>query len=324
VPRAGQVPLGLLSLPAGARETGARLGSVDLVRTAALLVTGGGGAVATAVLAAAREAGRAVPMARSTDRRELDLADPFGVRDVVRTWARVVRADGGHRAVVVNADAWTDADSAEEHEDDAYAVNAAGPAVLAAVCAEVGAWLLHVSSADVFGGPGSAPRAAGEVPHPVSAYGRTRLAGEQAVREIHPDGSWVVRTGWVYGPSPQDVVGAAAAGVRGAGEVVAFDDRHGSPTWAGDLGPALVALALSDVEPGMLHAASLGAASFYDLTRETYAVLGADPGLVRPVAASATGAPRPSHAVLSPASWDATGLPPLPAWQDGLRRALRG
>jgi dTDP-4-dehydrorhamnose reductase len=188
----------------------------------------------------------------------------------------------------------------------------------------VGAWLLHISTADVFGGPGSAPREVDETPRPVSAYGRTRLAGEQAVREIHPDGSWVVRTGWVYGPSPQDVVGAAAAGARGDGEVVAFDDRFGSPTWAGDLGPALVALALSDVDPGVLHVASPGTASFHDLTREAYAVLGADPGRVRAVAAPATGAPRPSHAVLSTGSWDAAGLPPLPGWREGLRRALGG
>lgn len=303
------VPLELMTLPA----PGPLLGSVRLVRTAALLVTGAGSALTTAVLDAARQAGRTVPMARATDRRELDLADPFGVRDVVRAWARVVRADGQHRAVVVSIDAWTDAAGAEATEDDAYAVNASGPAVLASVCAEVGAWLLHVSTAEVFGGPG--PHPADEAPQPVSALGRTRLAGEQAVREIHPDGSWVVRAGWVYGPAPTDVVGAAAAGARTTGEVVAFPDQQGSPTWAADLGPVLVALALSDTEPGLLHAAPPTGASFFELAREVFTALGADPDRVRPGAAPGGGPPRPHDTVLVP---DLV----LPDWRVSLRRAL--
>ena len=101
----------------------------------------------------------------------------------------------------INTAAYTNVDGAESDEPGAFAVNAAGPAHLALACAEVDAQLVHISTDYVFSGnrTDGEPYAAGDPTDPRSAYGRTKLAGELAVRELLPHSSWVVRTAWVYG-----------------------------------------------------------------------------------------------------------------------------
>src|SRR5207244_1700764 len=101
--------------------------------------------------------------------------------------------------VVVNAAAYTAVDAAESDEETAYAVNAAGPAVLASACASAEVRLIQVSTDYIFPGDAEIPYEPSDPTGPRTAYGRTKLAGEQAVRELHPTGSWVVRTAWLYG-----------------------------------------------------------------------------------------------------------------------------
>src|SRR6185369_209935 len=112
-------------------------------------------------------------------RAELDITDPARVRAVLRDQARPAKVQGG--LVVVNTAAWTDVDGAEADEAGAYAVNATGPGHLAAACAEVDATLVHVSTDYVFDGKAAKPYEIDDETGPAGAYGRTKLAGEQAV-----------------------------------------------------------------------------------------------------------------------------------------------
>src|SRR5437016_2379919 len=105
--------------------------------------------------------------------------------------------------VLINAAAYTAVDA---DEDDEYAVNATGPAVLAAVIAPTAARLVHVSTDYVFRGDATKPYEVDDAPDPASAYGRTKLAGELAVRELLPERSYVVRTAWVYGGTGKNFV----------------------------------------------------------------------------------------------------------------------
>ncbi len=294
----------------------------------ALLVPGAGGQLGTDVLRAV--AHRRDAFARGLTRADLDVTDAFAVLDLVGRWARVLRADDpAHRLVVVNTAAWTDVDAAEAHEEAAYAVNASAPALLATACARVGARLLHVSTDYVFPGdravPGeqATPYDVDDPTGPRTAYGRTKLAGELAVREVLPDASWVVRTAWLYGGAGRHFVRTMARLERAQQTVQVVDDQTGSPTWSRELADRLVALAGSDVAAGTLHAAGHGATTWHGLARAVFEELGADPARVLPVPTDllARPAPRPAWSVLSSRAWDAAGLPPLSPWREALTQA---
>jgi dTDP-4-dehydrorhamnose reductase len=232
--------------------------------------------------------------------------------------------------VVLNAAAYTAVDAAEADEATALAVNAEGPANLARVCALHGGQLVHVSTDYVFAGDATTPYEVGAPTGPRSAYGRTKLAGEQAVRELLPERTWVVRTAWVYGETGGNFVKTMARLARERDTLDVVDDQYGSPTWSRDLAAGLVALAAATrapgggPSPGTYHCTNSGGTTWYGLARAVFAEIGADPERVRPTSTDAVPrpAPRPAYSVLSDASWRAAGLPPARPWRDALHAAF--
>jgi dTDP-4-dehydrorhamnose reductase len=292
--------------------------------TTALLITGCNGQLGSEVVRQAHRL-KDVPFARGID-LPLDLTDPFTVRDTVQEWARVVRSDSpNHRLVVLNPAAYTAVDKAEEQEDLAYAVNAAAPALLATACAEIGARMAQLSTDYVFPGDGSVPYEPEDPKGPTNAYGRTKLAGELAVREVLPDASWIVRTAWLYGAGGPNFVKTMARLERERETVTVITDQVGSPTWAGDLARGLLALARSEAPAGAYHGTNRGATSWHGFAQAVFEELGADPGRVLATTAASfpTPASRPAYSVLSPAAWDGAGLPPFPGWREALAEAFR-
>lgn len=289
-----------------------------------LLVTGAGGQLGTELLALA--AGHPqVGAAGGLRRADLDITDPAAVRAQVAQHARRAEQAGEGPLIVVNAAAWTDVDGAEADEPGAYAANATAPALLAAACAEHGARLVHVSTDYVFAGDrvGGPPYTPADPTGPRSAYGRTKLAGEQAVRDLLPDRGHVVRTAWVYGPGRNFVrTMARLATERDTVEVV--DDQHGSPTWARDLAAGLLALAALDPPGRIWHLTGGGQTTWCGLAREVFSRLGHDPARVRPTTTDAfpRPAPRPAYSVLDCAEWTAAGLPAPRPWAEALGEAL--
>jgi dTDP-4-dehydrorhamnose reductase len=226
--------------------------------------------------------------------------------------------------ILVNAAAYTAVDAAEENEELAFRVNATGPAVLAAAMARHGGKLVHVSTDYVFAGDGVRPYEVDDTPDPHSAYGRTKLAGELAVRELLSDASYVVRTAWVYGGTGANFVKTM---VRLQGErdtVSVVDDQRGSPTWSADLARALVELARSKAAPGIYHCTGGGSTTWFGFTQAIFEELGADPARVLPTTTDAfpRPAPRPAYSVLSDSSWREAGLTPMPDWRDALHTAF--
>lgn len=289
----------------------------------ALLVPGARGQVGSDLVTLARSSRDT--LVRAVSSAQVDLTDPFAVDRLVGDWARVVRADSaGHRLVVVNCWAHTAVDDAETDEERAYAINAAGPALLAAACGKVGARLIHLSTDYVFPGDATRPYDVDDPTGPRSAYGRTKLAGEQAVREILPDAAHVVRTAWVYGLTGHNFVRTMVrlAAERETVEVV--DDQRGSPTWSRDLAAGLLELAGSDAPAGTLHATNGGDTTWYGFAQAVFAELGADPARVLPTTSGQypRPAPRPAYSVLSPRSWVAAGLTPLAGWREALHAAF--
>ena len=294
--------------------------------TLALLVTGMGGQLSTDVVDVTRPLSD-VPFCRGLTIDDLDITDAFAVTDTVAEWARVVRSDSpDHRLVVLNAAAYTAVDAAEDDEETAYAVNASAPALLATACGKVGAQLVHVSTDYVFPGDrvGGPPYDVDDPTGPRSAYGRTKLAGELAVREILPAASWVVRTAWVYGATGGNIVKTMARLESERETVSVVDDQTGSPTWSRDLARALYALAREDAPAGTYHCTNRGQTTWHGFTRAVFEELGADPDRVLPISTAEfpRPAPRPAYSALSPRAWDDAGLPQLPGWRDALAEAF--
>ena len=290
----------------------------------ALLVTGAGGQLGHDLLEQVR-ASKDV-FARGLKRADLDITDAFAVQDMVLGWERIVRSDNpDHRLVVVNCAAYTAVDAAEEDEETAYLVNASAPALLATACAKVGARLIHVSTDYVFPGDATEPYDVDDPTGPRSAYGRTKLAGELAVREILPDASYVVRTAWVYGATGSNFVKTMTRLESERETVSVVDDQRGSPTWSRDLAQGLLALAGSDAPAGTYHATNAGDTTWHGFTQAIFEELGADPARVLPTTSDAYPRParRPAYSVLSPRAWDEAGLPPLQSWRSALAEAFQ-
>ena len=287
------------------------------------MVTGAGGALGTDLVRVLTDGGERFS---ALTRDDLDITDADAVEAAVGGWT----SGSDERAVLLNAAAFTAVDLAETDEQAAaaaQAVNAEAPGLLAAACARHGAAMVHVSTDYVFDGAGPAEPGAGYEPSDPtgarSVYGRTKEAGEQLVREAL-DAHHVVRTAWVYGDTAANFVATMArlAAARDTLDVV--DDQHGSPTWSADLARALVALGRSDAPPGTLHATGSGATTWCGFARAVFIELGADPERVRGCTTDQfpRPAPRPAWSVLSPASWLAAGLEPLPDWRTALHAAV--
>ncbi len=257
-------------------------------------------------------------------RGECDLTNMHRVHAVVADQASAAQRSGG-RLVVINTAAYTNVDGAEADEPGAYAVNAAGPAHLALACDKAGAQLVHVSTDYVFSGDRSdgQPYAAADPAQPRSAYGRTKLAGELAVRELLPHSSWVVRTAWVYGATGANFVKTMARLARERDSVDVVDDQVGCPTWAADLAAGILQLAAVNPPAGTYHATGSGRASWFELARAVFEEVGVDPARVHPTTSAAfvRPAPRPAWSVLSSAEWVSAGLTPLPDWRSALSAA---
>jgi len=280
------------------------------------LITGGSGMLAQDLLSRLHSAGLdAVALTRA----DLDVTDPVSVTLALERY---------HPSVVVNCAAWTAVDDAEEQEEAALAVNGDGARHLAEACRATGAMLLHVSTDYVFAGDASSPYPEDAPSAPRSAYGRTKLAGEQAVLGILPDHGYVIRTAWLYGAGGGNFVRTMIRleGLRDTLDVV--DDQRGQPTWTADLADRLVQLgtaALAGTAPaGVYHGTSSGETTWFKLTREIFRLLDADPDRVRPTTSAAfqRPAPRPAYSVLGHERWAAAGIEPIRPWHEALTEAF--
>lgn len=249
------------------------------------------------------------------DLPEIDITDPASVADVLSSFA----AD-----VVVNCAAWTAVDEAETHEAAALRVNGLGPEVVAAACRTSGAWLVQVSTDYVFDGAAVSSYPEDAVPDPRSAYGRTKLAGEIAVRQALPERHYIVRTAWLYGRNGSNFVKTMAR-LEGARETVSVvDDQRGQPTYSRDLAEQILVLVEARPVAGVFHGTNAGEVTWYGFTREIFALLGADPERVLPTTSAdfVRPAPRPAYSVLGHDRWAAVGLRPMRPWQEALADAI--
>ncbi|WP_008318834.1 dTDP-4-dehydrorhamnose reductase [Leptolyngbya sp. PCC 6406] len=235
--------------------------------------------------------------------------------------------------VIINAAAYTAVDRAETEAELAQRVNGDGPGKLAASAAAQGARLLHISTDYVFNGHQGQPWQEGDDTQPLSVYGRTKLAGEQAVRAALPEAHWILRTAWVYGTQGQgNFVKTMVRLGQTRKTLRVVQDQVGSPTWVEDLAAAVVALVrLGDRAPaGTYHYTNSGVASWYDFAIaifEEARALGLPLAVqtVQPIPTCdyPTPAHRPAYSVLDCQKITALLGHPAPHWRESLRIMLK-
>jgi len=240
---------------------------------------------------------------------EVDVTDPAAVDAC---------ADACAPEAVFHLAAWTDVDGAETEEERAAAVNGAGTGNVARAAARHGAALVYVSTDYVFDGRKPGAYVEDDPPSPLGAYGRTKLAGEQAALAAHPGGTRIARTAWLYGRHGRNFVDTMRRLGAEREEVAVVDDQEGSPTWTGDLAPALVALV--DRPPGVYHTTGAGSVTWAGFAEAIFAASGLG-ARVRRISTEELGrpAPRPARSVLAVTR---EGTPRLRPWREALHDYL--
>jgi dTDP-4-dehydrorhamnose reductase len=279
------------------------------VRTEArrsLLVTGASGMLGQAVVAEAQRHGYDVT---GLARDRLDVADARAVDEAV---ARIAPD------TIVNCAAWTDVDGAEAHEAEATAINGAGAGNVARAGRAHGAFVVQVSTDYVFDGSKTTPWAESDPTGPRSAYGRSKLAGEESVAAATPEHA-IVRTAWLFGTGGRNFVDTMLRLGAERDEVTVVTDQVGSPTWTGHLAGALLEIAQRRMA-GIHHVAGSGRCSWNEFAIEIFDRAGVDCP-VRPMTSDRLDrpAPRPAFSVLGVNRPD---TPVLPPWQEGLAAYL--
>ncbi|MFL6013135.1 MAG: dTDP-4-dehydrorhamnose reductase [Gaiellaceae bacterium] len=237
----------------------------------------------------------AFPEARALTRADWDVTQP--------------PPDVGQPDLVLHAAAWTDVDGAEDDPQGAAAVNVGGTAHVASL----GAPLVLFSTDYVFDGAKREPYVESDAPNPLSAYGRTKLAGEN---EVH-DG-WVVRSSWLFGWTGKNFVRTMLDLAKRQDEVSVVADQVGCPTYVGHLAEAT--RDLLDLPGGVWHVAAEGECTWAEFARAIFEEAGLHCD-VREITTQELGrpAPRPAYSVLRS---EREGAPQLPHWREGLRACL--
>lgn len=281
-----------------------------------VVITGGAGQLGLELQATAPAAVDLVPL----DHRQFDLTDPGAVRDRLGS----IRPD-----VILNAAAYTAVDRAEQEPERALAVNRDGPRLLAAMAAETGTRLVHISTDFVFDGCKSSPYAPDDAANPLGVYGRSKLAGEEAVLGLLRTECLIVRTSWLYAAHGGNFVQTMLRLLHTREELTVVADQVGTPTWARGLARALWDMVFRDCK-GIIHWSDAGVASWYD-----FAVAIQEEGLalgllkhkkgIKPVSSAEfpTAARRPAYSVLDKTeTWGVLGYH-APHWRENLRMMLR-
>lgn len=244
--------------------------------------------------------GDVFPAALRLGHRDIDITDQASVKRIIRN---------EHPFAVINAAAYTDVDGCEDNEDRAMAVNGRAPGIIAAACADAGALLVHFSTDYVFDGTKKGYRENDE-PNPLSAYGRSKLLGEQSIRKNMKEYR-IIRTSWLFGAHGKNFVDTIRALSRQMPEVKVVMDQVGKPTYTVDL--ARKTAEIISREPGYYHITNDGVCSWFEF---------ASAFIPNAIPCSTSEFPRkakrPAFSVL-----ENTKTSPLRHWRDAVREYLQ-
>ncbi len=283
-----------------------------------IVVTGRHGQVGDALLRSLDGLGEVIALGRE----QLDLANPQAIRTALREL---------QPALVINAAAYTAVDAAEADEATAFRINADAPRVLAEETERLGAALIHYSTDYVFDGSKDGMWLEDDTPAPLSAYGRSKLAGEQAIAEVGGT-HLILRCSWVYGLTGKNFLLTMLKLAETRADLSVVDDQVGAPTWSCTIADATAGIIRDAGEPaqlaarsGIYHLCAGGHTSWFGFAQAIFA----HPSVTRrpalhPITTAGypTPAVRPKNSMLNTDKFRRT-FGDLPAWDDALADCLR-
>ena len=274
-----------------------------------ILVTGAKGQLGTDIL---YELSLRGIESKGVDVEDFDITDPDAVAAYLQT---------NKPTCVVHCAAYTAVDAAEDDAGLCMSVNADGTENIARACRETNAEMIYISTDYVFSGEGDMPYETDAPKGPIQTYGKSKLAGEEAIRR-HMDKYYLVRTSWVFGKNGNNFVKTMLKLAQDRESINVVNDQIGSPTYTPDLAILLCGMALSG-KHGVYHATNEGFCSWAEFAQEIMDISGSS-CKINPIPTEQypTKAKRPKNSRLSKTSLDEAGFARLPSWQDALARYL--
>jgi dTDP-4-dehydrorhamnose reductase len=233
--------------------------------------------------------------------------------------------------VIINAAAWTDVDGAESNFDAAYDVNAQGVHNLSLAAKAVSAVLVQISTDYVFSGRGKTPWNIADARDPATAYGKTKVAGEDAVLFNYPENSYVIRTAWLFSQWGKNFAKTITRlafhndlDTDGSDLLRVVNDQIGQPTSAIDFSNQIVDMVLAKVPVGIYHFTNTGQASWFEFAQEIFRLAGSDISKIIPISTSELPKPakRPLYSVLNDEFSMDKPLPHRRNWKIALADAM--
>lgn len=250
----------------------------------------------------------------NTDVNELDITDENAINAFV---------DANNIEGIINCAAYTAVDKAESNEALCHTLNATAPGYLAAAMGKRGGWMVQVSTDYVFDGTKHTPYSETDPTCPDSVYGRTKLEGEQLVRQ-HCERTMIVRTAWLYSIFGNNFVKTMIRLGKEKTELGVIFDQIGTPTYARDLAVAIMTAVEKGIIPGIYHFSNEGVTSWYDFTKAIHRIAGISGCHVRPIHTEEypTPARRPHYSVLDKTKIKATYNIEVPYWEESLAECI--
>jgi dTDP-4-dehydrorhamnose reductase len=247
------------------------------------------------------------------DLPDIDISDPGQCKE---------RVQSSRPEVIINAAAMTDVDSCETHESQAVRVNGNGPGHLADAAAEIGALLVHYSTDYVFDGQKAEAYCESDPTAPMSAYGRSKLIGEELVRSGCQD-HLIIRTSWAFGRNGKNFIRTIVGAAREGRALRVVNDQRGCPTYTRDLA-SHTALMLNAGCRGTYHVTNSGSCTWYELAVRALECAGLECVPVTPVTTGDFPRPakRPANSVLSNSKLQREGLPLMRPWPIAAREYI--
>ena len=250
----------------------------------------------------------------NTDVNELDITD----ENAINAFVDANNIDG-----IINCAAYTAVDKAESNEALCHTLNATAPGYLAAAMGKRGGWMVQVSTDYVFDGTKHTPYSETDPTCPDSVYGRTKLEGEQLVRQ-HCERAMIVRTAWLCSIFGNNFVKTMIRLGKEKTELGVIFDQIGTPTYARDLAVAIMTAVEKGITPGIYHFSNEGVTSWYDFTKAIHRIAGISGCHVRPIHTEEypTPARRPHYSVLDKTKIKATYNIEVPYWEESLAECI--
>ncbi|WP_044747467.1 dTDP-4-dehydrorhamnose reductase [Bacillus alveayuensis] len=246
-------------------------------------------------------------------RKELDITNFDQVKQVISE----VNPD-----VVIHAAAYTKVDLAESQPDQAFLINAYGTRNVVVASEEVGAKLVYISTDYVFDGTANTPYNEFAPTNPLSVYGKSKLAGEQFVRDLHSK-FFIVRTSWVYGKHGNNFVKTMLKLAQERDELMVVHDQVGCPTYTVDLSNCILELIQTE-KYGIYHVSNSGHCSWYEFAKAIFEEAGIEVK-VNPCTTKAfpRPAPRPAYSVFDHMALRLNGFKEMPHWRESLKNFVK-